>query len=917
MVERRAPCRQPLLWAALAFAGGIALGARFWRPAPWWLAAAAIFAVAAARFCVLYLRDAPEATEPTLPATTALVLWRIPVLVLAALRSGFAKLGKQLEQDIGQGWGQDRDWLLFTAWGLALASLLALGAWCQQISSAVHPANLTAYLSEHRATVCGHVIRDGLVEAEKPGWHESLDLETEQIASGAQWSPVAAGVRVSITGKTRPPKPFTYGQRLCFVTKLRAVQNFQNPGAFDHREYLMQQGIAATAAAKAEQVLPLPGFGGSRWELRRSRARRSILRHIRVLWKQEEAPLFDALLIGERAFIDPATYADWQRTGLYHLLVVSGLKVGILAFFVLWLIRLLRGGELAATASALLVAVLYAYVAEMAAPAMRATLMLAIYLLTRMLYRDRSVLNALGAAALILLVARPQALFEASFQLTFFCMLALGGLPLPLLQRTSEPYRGALRNFWNTGYDFALPPRLVQFRLDLRLLATRLGALLPLPQEAGRRVAGWGLCLPIRALLFLHDAGLLSLTTQLAMILPMARYFHRAAWAGVLANMIAVPMTGVLLPAAAVALALSYVWLPGARAIAPIASRALAVITWSAHGLAGLHFGSLRLPTPSPTRIVAVLAAFILALVLIRRRAWLAAGGVAALVAASVWMTSSPALPQTTAGVLEVAAIDVGQAESTLVITPQGRTILVDAGGPIGSGKSELDFGEEVVSPYLWERGFDHLDAVLLTHGHSDHYGGMHAVIANFHPRELWLGLNPATKPIQDLKSDIARIGGRVVQHLAGDQFAFGGAEFVVLAPPRDWQVGDRAKNNDSVVLLVRFGATSAMLTGDIEKQVERQIATQPWHVDVLKVPHNGSKTSTTAQFLAATQPRFAYLFAGVHNRFNLPNLAVLERLAQAHVATYRTDTMGSISFLLDGKSVTPRVLSLEERTGR
>jgi competence protein ComEC len=936
MWDRRAPCRQPLLWAALAFATGIAIGARLWRPAVWWLAAAAIFALASARLCIVHLRE-PEQTAETAPAvkTQRWTRWQVFGPVPAPLRSWFAKLGRPRRDS-------DR-WLLPAAWLFALASMLALGAWCAQAAvSAARASDLPAFISEQKSRVCGHVIRDGLV---RYGLYGSLDVETENISVAGDAKPVVGGVRLSVTGapqrkkasrqsaakpnpfplRARHPEqsegwdnlslePLTYGQRLCFIAKLRAPREFKNPGASDYRAYLAQQGIVATAAAKAETVVSIPGFAGSRWQLWRSRIRRSVLRRIRKLWTSEQARLFDALLIGERAFIDQETHALWQRTGLYHLLVVSGMKVAILAFFVLWLVRWLRGGELAATGAALAAAGFYAYLAEMGAPALRATLMLAIYLLSRLLYRDHSELNALGTAALIMLAARPQSLFDASFQLTFFCMLALGGLALPLLERTSEPYRRALRSFWNAGYDLALPPRLVQFRLDLRLLATRLGALLPLSQEAGSRAGGLGLGLLVRTLLFLHDAILLTLVTQIAMILPMDIYFHRAVLAGAPANLVAVPLTGVLLPAATVAVALSYIWLPGAKIAALVAARVLSIIVWSARWLGGTRFGDLRLPTPSFTRVLVVATAFALAIVLIRRRAWMAAAGVAVLVAASAWITSFPAAPKVTAGVMEVTAIDVGHAESTLLVTPQGRTILVDAGsGPTTTKSPEFDSGEEVVSRYLWSRGFSHLDALLLTHAHSDHRGGMPSVIANFHPQELWLGPAPEDK-IADLKDDIARVGGRALLRLAGDQFEYGGAQFTVFAPPRDYQPGSNPQNSDSVVLLVRFGNTSALLTGDVEGKIEREIAAQLPPVDLLKVAHNGSESSTTSQFLAATQPRFAFLFAGVLNQFRDPKPTVLERLAEAHVATYRTDTMGAVTFLLDGKTVTPRVLSLEER---
>jgi len=510
----------------------------------------------------------------------------------------------------------------------------------------------------------------------------------------------------------------------------------------------------------------------------------------------------------------------------------------------------------------------------------------------------------LGAAALVLLVVDASALFDASFQLTFFAMLAIFGLALPILDRTSVPWRRALRHPESPEYDVSLSHRMAQFRLDLRMCAQGLAELLPLPVKTGTRVTLIILCQGLRGALAVYDVVVLSFILQLAMTLPMAIYFHRGTVAGVLANAIAVPLTGILVPAAALALVLSYVWLPLAKLPAMGASWVLRAIVWAARTFAVMRFGDLRLPDPDRLQVIAFILAMIVAMLLVRRRPLLAASGLAALMVAALWLTLAPAHPQFTPGVLEITGIDVGQAESTLVITPQGKTLLVDAGGPLGPWKSGFDFGEDVVAPYLWSRGFSHLDAVVVTHGHSDHIGGMPGVVAAFHPRELWLGVNPETPALRQLRREIQSQGAQVFSRAAGDRFEYGGAEFRVLAPPRDWHVAAQPRNNDSLVLLITYGHTSALLTGDAEKPVEREMVLEQPRADLLKVAHNGSNTSTTPEFLEAVRPSYAVIYVGAHNSFGHPRREVLERLAQAHVLTYRTDTAGTVTFLLNGNSV-------------
>ncbi len=133
-----------------------------------------------------------------------------------------------------------------------------------------------------------------------------------------------------------------------------------------------------------------------------------------------------------------------------------------------------------------------------------------------------------------------------------------------------------------------------------------------------------------------------------------------------------------------------------------------------------------------------------------------------------------------------MTSIDVGEGDSTLLVSPRGRTLLVDAGGPIGPGGSQLDFGEDVVSPYLWSRGISRIDAVAIPHGHSDHIGGMRAVLKNFRPKELWVGLLPPSHALEAVIAEAHNLGIDVVRHWDGDEFDFGGATVSVLFPPAD-----------------------------------------------------------------------------------------------------------------------------------
>jgi competence protein ComEC len=848
-----------MLWAALAFAAGILAGWRWWRPAGWWAAAALVFAFSA----VLLLRRRPRCA------------------------------------------------LLFMTATLVAAGALSYAGRTHSFDQHLRADYVEQFAQGDEVTVTGVVAADGVLRRVGSVSRQVLDLAVESIQKGEQQFPVHTGLRLSVYSRDRErdtdandgdSEPaaaalFHYGERLRFTDRLRTPRNFGNPGAWDYRDYLAGQGITLTGAVGEDHVELLGQAPTGRLERWRNVLRRSVVERIHALWNQRQAPLADAMLIGERSYLERPVRTDFQRAGIYHILVVSGLHVGILALVVFWILRRVGAGEISASLATLAVAAGYAFLANAGTPVIRATLMLAAGLGARLLYRERALLNALGIAALVVLLADPRALFEASFQLTFLSVLAIVGVGVPWLERTSLPYRRALRHLDSAAYDISLPRNLAQFRLDLRLLGERFAPLL------GKRPAQWLLTHGAGAAISTYDIVVISAVVQLSLALPMAIYFHRATLEALPANVVAVPLTMVLMPSAMAAVGLSYIsaWL--AKPLALVAGWALNAMTASAVLLGT----DVRVALPGGPLCALAMVAFVVAMLTAKRRTLFAAAGLAGVAAVALWITLVPPRPQLRAGVLEITTIDVGQADSILVVTPDGHTLLVDAAGSIGPGVSEFDFGEDVISPYLWARGITRLDAVALTHAHSDHIGGMSSVLANFRPRELWVGPNALTAALSKLMKQASEQGTAVLYRRGGDEFTFGEARVRVLSPPPDWRVTTRVRNDDSLVFRIAYKDSAAVLEADAERKSERWIASEPdVRADLLKVAHNGSTTSTSPELLQAVQPRWAAISVGLRNQFRHPRPEVLQRLQDSGVLTYRTDTMGAVTFYLDGKSAAP-----------
>ena len=611
------------------------------------------------------------------------------------------------------------------------------------------------------------------------------------------------------------------------------------------------------------------------------------------------------MVIGHDSLLLRDVRDEFQETGVYHLLVVSGMNVGLLAFAVFWLARRLRTPDWAASVITIVLAGFYAGIAGMGVPIQRAVLMLSLFLVARLLYRGREPLNAAGFAALIVLVLTPRALFEAGFQLTFLALLAIFGISLPLLERTSEPCRMSLRHLDSTGYDLHLPPRLAQFRLDLRLIADRLA------RFVGALAARWLVTGSVAAAVALYEVTLVSSITQAVLVLPMRVYFHRAAVIGMPANILALPLAGVLLNSAVAAVAISYLSTLLARVPALLASLCLRWTLLSIGWLSHLHISQWRMPEPDAAMWLIAAVAIGVALMAVRRKSVAVFAGLGVLFVCTGFAAFARAAPVLEQGVLEVTVIDVGQGDSILVVAPDGTTMLIDGGGSVGPVRSEFDFGEDVVSPYLWWRGLDHLDVVVLTHAHSDHIGGLARIVQNFHPRELWLGIDPETTALDHLLAVAAANHAAVKKHTAGQVLSWHGTAIRVLSPPPDWVPRAQPRNDDSLAMLVSYRSTSVLLAGDVEKRMERYIAGESPAADVLKVAHHGSATSTTEELLRAVHPRFAAISVGWRNSFGHPREEVLNRLQTDHVQTYRTDMLGLISFFLDGRTVRVKTAAL------
>lgn len=740
------------------------------------------------------------------------------------------------------------------------------------------------------AIFAGCVVEPALVAADR----ERFTLE---LAPGAR-AQVSLSLRASELQKGAQFPELPYGTLVEFQGKVRRTHNYNDPGVFDSVHYLARQRVYWNASGDASTVRELPGRCGYRLSGAIFAIRSFALGRLDRLYANDGYAngMMQAILIGATAKLDRLWTEDYRATGTFHTLVISGTHIAIVSGVFLFLLRVCSVPRNVALTLTILLAWLYTGVSGWNPPAVRSASGMSLYALGRCFFREGRLLNILAAVALFFVIVDPEQLFDAGFQLSFLAVALIGAFVAPALNATSAPLVRGLRDLDNAGKDIRLPAKTAQFRVEMRLLARTLTLALRLPAKAAN-------CLVIvtaRLTIFLWEMFVVSFFIQVGIALPMIANFHRLSASGLTANAIVVPVLGAVVPLGFLTVATNSTTL----------AHVCAWLLYVGRATVALHARwepDWRIPTP-PFWLAALFSlALILAAWRVRSGRWNIVLGWAGSAAALAVIVLHPFAPAVERGKFELSAIDVGQGDSLLAAFPDGTLMLIDAGGIPSFGRTRkpgLDIGEEVVSQYLWTRSIKHLDIVAMTHAHEDHMGGMGAVLRNFHPRELWVGATQDSPEWRSVRDTAEKLHIPIRHQQRGPSMAFAGTQIEILAPGPEYVSEAIPKNDDSLVMRVRFGSTSFLLTGDMEKPIERELGDLGLlqYDDVLKVGHHGSHTSSTPMFLDLEHPAFGIISAGFDNSYGHPHPLTIEALRERKIAVYRTDEQGLITVVSDGR---------------
>lgn len=742
-----------------------------------------------------------------------------------------------------------------------------------------------------------------------------------------------------------------YGARIRVMTELERSDNFRNPGVSSFTEYLDRKGYDATGLIKSPLLVE---------RLQNTRVfaplallyewRRLLQTEIDTRFSRETAGVLDAALLGNRYNLSRSASERFREGGTFHVLVISGLHITFLGGLVLLIAK--RFTKNRALQLLLSIGILWCYSLAVGAESsvVRAALMFTLVLLGPLISRRASSLNTLGGAALALLVVRPSNLFDPSFQLTFLSVLAIVVLAWPLIQKMSQV--GLWRPTRETPYPPSCVPWLRGFCECLFWSERQWNSELQKTNHTFRLFKS-----PLaktlerfhlqRAVRYVFAAITVSVAVQLTLLPLLIIYFHRLSIASLFLNVgISLMMAGVAITAVA---ALSVAQFSAGLA-APLFG-VTNVLNWlmvhSVDPFAKVGLASIRLPEYTGWASV-VYGLYYLPLALLvfslsrwdplklrgattphGRRGILLPAMLGQLLAVAL-IVSHPFSAGRPQSKLRIDFLDVGQGDAALVTMPDNTTLLIDGGGQPGPFKQQGDAGEDqdgaferetrsigeaVVSEYLWWRGLDHVDYILATHADADHIDGLNDIARNFEVKAALVARTPNADPEYSRFIGTLAARGIPIRTIgAGDELHLQGVRACVLWPPSAANLNLPSRNNDSIVLHLFIGDRSFLLTGDVEAPAETaMLKTKPscpegrfdlLQAEVVKVPHHGSKTSSTEGFVAATRASFAIISVGQTSIFGHPNQNVVERWRANGARVFTTGRSGTITFETNGRDL-------------
>lgn len=630
------------------------------------------------------------------------------------------------------------------------------------------------------------------------------------------------------------------GDEILVSAQLTEMKRYSNPESRVERN-LMIKGIHRTGKVKSPYLIKVLKRG-SILNIKRifSFIKFYLSSRINTALKGQEREFLKGALLGERNEIEDSVIESFQKTGIYHILAISGLHIGIISFILFQFLRFLGIPERKGYLILIAILVFYVFLLEGKSPILRASLIVILFLISKLIWKDHFFLNSLSLSALVLLYFNPHFIIEAGFLLTYSATFFIAIYTERIIR--SLPFPDLRFKFLNKIYS------------EISLLFS------------------------------------MSVSATLGTLPIIALYFNRVVFASIFFNLLVIPIF----------IALVYLTIPWLLILifsAKIASYLSIFIKIPI--LLILLISKIEVPDylsfriPAPHLMIFFFYFLSLSLIPFTKKLLkflLEVTFISTLILICTYPFSSFSRE------FKVTFVDIGPGESTLVEFPGKEKMLIDGGGGMG----DYDVGENILSPFLWSKGIKKIDYLVLSHAHPDHIGGLFSVAKNFKIKEVWVGTFPERD--ENFKKFIKILGTKTKERTSGFKKEIAGAKIEVFHPEK--KRVEEVNNDDSVVLKITYGSFSFLFPGDIGVLAEKKIINKNFNLKsfVLKSPHHGSKTSSSEDFLGKVKPEFVVITQGTGSE--LPNKEVVKRYLNLGFHILRIQRDGMIEFKTDGKRI-------------
>lgn len=642
---------------------------------------------------------------------------------------------------------------------------------------------------------------------------------------------------------------FDYGRKIEVTGTLIVPNGRRNPGGFDYRKFLAKNGISATVYAQsisAETGVTTNKNGFISFGLD---IKNKIVNVINKSLPKEQAGLLNGMLIGVREGLNDDVKKAFSDSGLTHIMAVSGMNVAFIVFPLAFIFKKLHIKKIKTNILIMLFLIIFVFITGFSPSVLRAVIMAITILIGQIIMRDSDAISCVALSALILLLVNPYYLFDIGFQLSY-----LATISIILFYKSIKEF---IKNW---------------------------------------RIPG-----------AISDVLSVTIAAQIGVIMIIAFYFNKVSLVSILSNLFVVPVVEVVTILGFAMAILGQVSVILSQIIGCINYLLLSFILFVTKFSASLPFATIKVVTPS----IFLLLVYYSFMLLLYFRKYLSKykfklrNCFLIMLLTTVLIIGTNLIPKG----LEVIFIDVGEGDSTLIRTASGKIVLIDGGGSFSSSNKEVNAGNLIIIPLLFDCNITKIDLLFATHAHNDHISGLMPILKEFKVGGIIEPYSNQEKEFFELNTVALKRNIPLVYCKKGDEIRIDSETLIkVLYPDIKYKPKNSPLNNGSLVLKLLYKKISLLLVGDIEKEVEELIVNEKSELksDILKIAHHGSKNSSNTDFLTQVNPIFAIISVGKNN-FGHPTSEVLDRLKKKKINVLRTDINGAIIINSDGNTINIR----------